>query len=137
MDGVGGVPGAALRILGRKAAGLVLGTGGFRPNGTGSITVFRGSLAGQFTVTYSATGLYAVAFTPTGFKFPTDRLPIIRLAEQMVDVTNTNRFRAVRKGAWSNTTRGFTIAALQESSAFAVPSDAENWIDFVIYGETK
>lgn len=141
MDGVGGVPGAALRILGPKAAGLVLGTGGFRPNAASTISTFRGTLAGLFTVTYGATGLYTVAFTPEKFTFPADRLPVILPIATCADRTSTNFFEVTTLGAWDNSALGFVIEAHQGYSggatAFEVPSDANNWIDFVLFGETK
>ncbi len=144
MDGIGGVPGAALRILGPHAAGACLGWGGFRPNGTGSITVFRGTLASgaagtgaAFSVAYGATGLYTVTMTAAGWKFPPGRLPIIAAFEQCADVSNTNRFKVFNKGGWVNSTRSFVLAAWQDTAAFAVPSDAANWIDFVLFAETK
>ncbi len=137
MDGVGGVPGAAIRVLGRKAAGLCIATGGFRPNGSGAISVFRGTLAGQFTVAYGSTGLYTVTMTPTGFKFPTGRFPIIVPTGYMVDVSNTNRFQVCNKAGWVNATRSFILAAWQDTAAFAIPSDAQNWVDFAMLMETK
>lgn len=130
MKGIGGTTVIkALHAPGRAC----LGTGGFRPNAASdpSSTYFRGSLKGLYTVAYAATGLYTVTFD-AGFEFP--QKPLIVLAETMVDVTNTNRFRAVKKGDWNNTTRQFVIASLQESAAFAIPSDADNWIDFFIFG---
>lgn len=144
MDGVGGVPGSAVRFLGPRAAGSIITWGGFRPNGTGSITIFRGPLASgtagtgaAFSVTYGATGLYTVTMTSTGWKFPTGRLPIIAAFEQCADVTNTNRFKVFNNGGWDNTNRRFVLAAWQDTAAFAVPSNAANWIDFVLFGQTK
>lgn len=147
MDGIGGVPGAAVRFIGPKAGGLVIIEGGFRPNGSSTPTIYRGAMASgpsgaavttaAFSVAYSATGLYTVTFTNTGFKFPTGQLPRIYLQGEMADVTNTNRFQLHNKGGWSNTTRSFVIAAWQDTAAFAIPSDANNWINFMLVGSTK
>ncbi len=144
MDGVGGVPGAAIRHLGPHAAGGIVARGGFRPNAAGAITIFRGPLASgtagtgaAFSVAYGATGLYTVTMTSTGWKFPTGRFPTIAAFAQCADVSNTHRFTVYNSGGWVNATRTFILAAWQDTAAFAVPSNALNWIDFVILGETK
>lgn len=137
MDGVGGVPGAALRILGPKASGLVIGTGRFRPNAASAVTITAGTLKGLFTVAYGATGLFTVTFSPAAFKFPTGRLPVILAGSVSADHTNTNRFQAMVRDEWNNTTKSFVIQTTQEATAFQVPSDADNWVNFVLFGETK
>lgn len=142
MSNVGGVPGAALRILGNNAAGLVLGTGFFRPNGVSAITVKAGSLAKNFTVTYGAVGLYTVAFIPTGFKFPAARPPVILPFATCADRTATHWFQVAQLGAYNNTTRSFQLEAHQgvtagAAVAFAPPSDVSNWIGFLLLGESK
>lgn len=136
MNGVGGT--TVLRTLMGSAGKLkvVRGTGGFRPN-AGSApnsTLFRGSLKGLYTVTYGATGLFTVTFTPTGFKFVAGQLPLILVQSTTADHTNTHRFNAMRRGEWVNSTRSFIIQASQEATAFEVPSNANNWIDFYIEG---
>jgi hypothetical protein len=136
MDGVGGS--TVIKALGPKASGIVMATGGFRPNAGGAISVTRGTLKGAFTVAYAATGLYTVTLTATGWKFPTGQLPLIQAWGTMVDVTNTNRFGVHNKGIYVNATRSFVLSALQDAlTAFAVPSNADNWIDFVLYGVAR
>lgn len=122
--------------IGPKSAGGVVLAGGFRPNAGGAISAFRGPSRGMFTVSYAATGLYTVTFS-AGVEFPSADLPQIILSESMADVSNTNRFKALNKGGWVNASRSFIVAAWQDTAAFAVPSDAANWIDFVILGATK
>jgi hypothetical protein len=138
MKGIGGSTGSCL-YLPHRPGRLMMGTGGFRPNAVAApdTTLFRGTLKGLFTVTYGATGLYTVTFTPAGFKFPTGELPNIQLQATRADLTNTHRFQVEKQGDWNNTTRSFVISARQESAAFAVPSNADNWIDFVIIGKTS
>jgi hypothetical protein len=89
-----------------------------------------------FSVVYAATGLYTVTFTNTGVKFPTGQFPRIYVGSEMVDRTNTNRFD-VKATGWVNATRSFVISAFQADSAFAPPSDAGNWINFMLVGSTK
>lgn len=137
MDGIGATQ--VMRwLLGKGRANLVATWGGFRPNAgsTPDATLFRGPLRGQFTVSYAATGLYTVSATPSGFKFVTGNFPTILLTNTCADQSNTHRFQVQRKGNWDNTNRRFVIQACQESAAFAVPSNADNWIDFIIFGET-
>jgi hypothetical protein len=147
MDGVGGVPGSAVRFLGPHAAGEIIVRGGFRPNGTSNPTIFRGPLASgrssnstftsaAFSVVYGATGIYTVSLTATGWKFPANDPPAIFCDSQCKDVTNTNRFYVYCSG-FTAATRSFVISAFQEATPFAPPSDAGNWIDFVIFGGTK
>jgi hypothetical protein len=132
MDGVGGT--SIKRFLGNGRS-LVEARGGFRPNAAGAITVTRGPLAGMFTVAYSATGIYTVTMTATGWKFPPTKLPLIRAHGSMVDITNTNRFTVYAQGGFVNSSRSFILKAWQDTAAFAVPSDPLNWIDFFIEGE--
>lgn len=132
MDGVGAT--SIKRFLGNGKA-LVEARGGFRPNAAGSITIFRGPLAGYFTVAYSATGIYTVTMTSQGWKFPPAKLPLIRGHASVVDITNTNRFTVYAQGGFVNSTRSFILKAWQDTAAFQVPSDPLNWIDFIIEGE--
>ena len=146
MDGVGGVPGSAVRFVGPHAAGETIIRGGFRPNGASNPTIFRGPMASGklsdttltaagFTVAYSATGIFTVTLTATGFKFPSNDPPFIQAQSTMVDVTNTNRFDVKVVGLISS--RAFVLKCFQADSAFAPPSDAGNWIDFIIFAGTK
>jgi hypothetical protein len=137
MDGVGGT--LVKRILGKKPQGQIELRGGFRPNAASTPTVFRGPAAGMFTVAYSATGIYTVTFSSNfpGLKFPPSDLPAIDVMASMVDVTNTNRFQPLVVGGYVNSTRSFIIQAWQDTAAFAVPSNAANWIDFMIHGSTN
>lgn len=132
MDGVGGS--SVLRSLGGKVRQQVVMRGGFRPNAASTPTVFRGPLAGMFTVAYSATGIYTVTFATAfqGIKFPSADLPAIDLIPTCADATNTNRFQLFPRGNYDNTTRSFAIQAWQDTAAFQVPSNAANWIDFII-----
>ncbi len=132
MDGVGGT--TVKRFLGNGRQ-LVEARGGFRPNDASTISVYRGPLAGAFTVGYTATGIYTVTMTASGWKFPPAKLPLVKAYASMVDITNTNRFSVFVQGGFVNATKSFIIKAWQDTSAFAVPSDALNWIDFVIDGE--
>lgn len=132
MDGIGGT--TVKRFLGNGRQ-LIEARGGFRPNAAGAISVFRGPLAGAFTVAYAATGIYTVTMTATGWKFPPTKLPLVKAFASMVDVTNTNRFSVLVQGGFVNATRSFILKAWQDTAAFAVPSDALNWIDFIIDGE--
>lgn len=133
MDGVGGS--SVIRSLGSKVRQQAVLRGGFRPNAASAPTVFRGPLAGMFTVAYSATGIFTVTFGTAfqGIKFPSSDLPAIDLMATMVDVTNTNRFQPLLVGNYNNTTRSFVIQCWQDTAAFAVPSNAANWIDFIIH----
>ena len=137
MDGVGGTL-VSRALKGSATGAIVYGTGGFRPNAASnpSSTNNRGTLKGLFTVTYTATGLYTVTFSPTKFKFRTGQFPIIVPVATAKDTTATNRFQVIREGDWDNTNRRFGIRAYQEGTAFQVPSDAANWIDFILYGLT-
>lgn len=113
-----------------------IGTGRFRPNGSSNPSSSNngGTLVGLFTVTYGATGLYTVTLSPKGLKFPSTRPPVILLTAGNVDNTNTNRFQVNLVGDWTNSTRSFVIQARQEATAFAVPSDPGNWIQFALIG---
>jgi hypothetical protein len=113
----------------------VIGSGRFRPNGTSnpSATLMGGNLKGYFSVAYTATGLYTVTLA-RGFKFPSDRLPTIVVSCSNADNTATHRFQVNLVGDWNNTTRSFVVQARQEATALAPPSNAGNWISFVLVG---
>lgn len=147
MDGVGGVPFSSVRLIGTHAAGEIIARGGFQPNGASNPVTFRGPLASgktsassftnaMYTVTYGATGVFTVTFKATGWKFPSNDPPAIFCDSTCADVTNTNRFYVYNSG-WTNSTRSFVISAFQEAAAFAPPQNANNWIDFIIFGGTK
>lgn len=113
----------------------VSGSGRFRPNAASAPAKahYGGTLVGYYAVTYGATGLYTVTFVP-GFRFPTNRPPTILVGCASADNTNTHRFQVNLVGDWDNTTRSFTVQARQEGTAFAVPSNAGNWIHFTVDG---
>lgn len=114
----------------------VLGSGRFRTNAAATPTVFGGSLKGLYTVTYAATGLFTVTLHKR-FKFPSSRPPTILLSRHSVDVTNTNRFEVSLVTDWTPATRSFVIQAHQGATAFQVPSNANNWIHFVLIGNAS
>ena len=131
MDGITQFP-----IIGTPRPGGHIMWGSFAPNATSTPATadFLGSLKGRFSVAYSATGIYTVTLG-TGLSFPEN--PVILLTSQCVDMTDTNRFWVVQKGAYSNTNRTFDIQALQDSAAaasagFAVPANAANRIAFML-----
>lgn len=118
------------------APDMFIGDGRFFVNGTSNpvTTTMSGSLKGQFTVTYGATGLWTVAFTPTGFKFQTQ--PVIVLQSGCADTTTTHVFIPLIKLDWSNTTRGFQIQSYQPTTgAFAPPANAQNWVGFALFAK--
>jgi hypothetical protein len=114
----------------RRPEGICL-WGSFAPNGASTplAASFRGSLRYDMTVAYTATGIYTVTLAD-GFVFPED--PVIVPGNGCADVSGTNRFSVVQVAPWSNTTRTFTIQALQEAVAFAVPAATGNRITFTL-----
>lgn len=116
-----------------------IGDGRFFVNGTSNpvVATMSGSLKGLFTVTYGATGLQTIAFTPAGFKF-TALQPVIVVSSMCADMTNTHRFFVALKGDWSNTTRSFIVQCYQDAAgAFAPPANAGNAIHFALHACEK
>lgn len=107
MDGRGTYP-----IRGAFRQNAIIGTGSFQTNAASNpaSSTYRGSLKNMFAVTYSATGLYLVTFTPS-LVF-SEKINVV-VSNSCADMTSTNFFVATLKGDVSSTTGAFTVAASQ------------------------
>jgi hypothetical protein len=116
---------------------VALGHGRFRPNGSGSITVYAGDLIGLFTAAETATGEYTVTLDPK-LKFKA-RPPVIIAQAICADMAD-NLFHTTLVGDWDGSTQQFVIGTFQNSSgvdtATDMPSDANNWLEFFIIAST-
>lgn len=104
--------------------------GSFRPNAASNPSDANnlGALKNYFTTTYGATGLYTLVFD-AGLQFPAT--PVIVVGAWCADQTATNVFTVSVK-SWTNSTRTLIIQANQNTTAFQIPSDANNRINFWI-----
>ena len=119
-----------LRSLGPEEYAL---WGSFAPNAAGAPTTLRGSRGLQYTVTYSATGLYNVTIAAALGQFA--NAPLCAIATAEFDGTDivTHWFEVgVVRNRLNSSNRDFQILAHRSGTAREVAANAANRINFLV-----